>query len=54
LAESCMKAIVEGEFSSAGVVADDIPCCKENALAATFARVAEVRESLADHFTDDF
>ena len=54
LAESCMKAIVEGEFLSAGIVADDIPCCKENALGATSARVAEVRESLADHFTDDF
>ncbi|KAF9645793.1 hypothetical protein BDM02DRAFT_3100854 [Thelephora ganbajun] len=54
LAESCMKAMVEGEFSSAGIAADDVPCCKENALAATSAKVAEVRESLADHFTDDF
>lgn len=51
LAESCVKAIVEGEASSA---TDDIPCCKENALIATSAKVAEVRENLADHFTDDF
>jgi hypothetical protein len=49
-----MKAIVEGEFPSAGIATDDVPCCKENALAATSVRVAEVRESLADHFTDDF
>ena len=54
LAESCMKAIVEGEFLSTGIAADDVPSCKENALAATSARVAEVREGLADHFTDDF
>jgi len=54
LAESCMKAIVEGEFAVAGIAADDVPCCKENALAATCAKVVEVRESLADHFTDDF
>ena len=54
LAESCMKAVVEGEFLSGGIAADDVPSCKENALAATCARVAEVREDLADHFTDDF
>lgn len=54
LAESCMKAVVEGELLAAGIAADDVPCCKENALAATSAKVIEVRESLADHFTDDF
>ena len=54
LAESCVKAIVEGDCLSAGIAADDVPCCKENALAATYAKVAEVRESLADHFTDEF
>ena len=33
LAESCMKAIVERKFSPAGTTADDVPYCKENALA---------------------
>jgi hypothetical protein len=53
LAESCMKALVEGEIPSQGLL-EGIPYCKENALCATSAKLQEIRETLADHFMDDF
>jgi hypothetical protein len=53
LAESCMKALVEGDIPSQGLL-EGMPYCKENALHATSAKLQEIRETLADHFNDDF
>lgn len=53
LAESCMRALVEADIPSQGLL-DGMPHCKENALAATSAKLQDTRETLADHFTDDF
>ena len=53
LAESMMKALVEREIPSQGFL-DGLPYCKESALFATTTRVREIRDTLADHFSDDF
>ena len=48
-----LKALVEKEIPSQGFL-DGIPHCKESALMATSMRMREIKESLADYFTDDF
>ena len=53
LAESMMKALVEKEIPSQGFL-DGMPYCKESALFATTMRVREIKDSLADYFSDDF
>jgi hypothetical protein len=53
LAETCIKSLVDGEIPLQGML-DGIPHCKENALSAASAKLQEIRETLADHFTDDF
>lgn len=53
LAESCMKALVESEIPSQGML-DGMPHCKENALVATSSKLQEIRDTLADCFNDDF
>ena len=53
LAESMMKALVEKEIPSQGFL-HGMPHCKESALMATSMRIREIKESLADYFTDDF
>ncbi|KAI0648161.1 hypothetical protein C8Q79DRAFT_1008509 [Trametes meyenii] len=53
LAESMMKAMVEREIPSQGFL-DNMPHCRESALVATTMRMREIKESLADYFSDDF
>ncbi len=53
LAESMMKALVEKEIPSQGFL-DGMINCKENAMFATTMRVREIKDSLADHFSDEF
>lgn len=53
LAESMMKALVEKEIPSQGFM-DGMPYCKESALFATTIRMREIKDSLADYFSDDF
>ncbi|KAM5531303.1 hypothetical protein V8D89_015018 [Ganoderma adspersum] len=53
LAESMMKALVEREIPSQGFL-DGMPHCRENAMVATTMRMREIKESLADYFSDDF
>ncbi|KAI0755097.1 hypothetical protein C8Q80DRAFT_1093596 [Daedaleopsis nitida] len=53
LAESMMKALVDREIPSQGFL-DGMPHCKESALVATSMRMREIKESLADYFSDDF
>ncbi|KAI0632319.1 hypothetical protein C8Q77DRAFT_1218732 [Trametes polyzona] len=53
LAESVMKAMVEREIPSQGFL-DGIPHCRESALIATTMRMREIKDSLADYFSDDF
>ncbi|RPD62285.1 hypothetical protein L226DRAFT_532688 [Lentinus tigrinus ALCF2SS1-7] len=53
LAESMMKALVEREIPSQGFL-DGMPHCRESALVATSMRVREIKEGLADCFSDDF
>ncbi|OCH92656.1 hypothetical protein OBBRIDRAFT_791103 [Obba rivulosa] len=53
LTESSMKALVEKEIQSQGIL-DGLPHCKENALIATTMKVREFKETLADHFSDEF
>ncbi|KAI0365697.1 hypothetical protein BV20DRAFT_1046566 [Pilatotrama ljubarskyi] len=53
LAESVMKAMVEREIPSQGFL-DAMPHCRESALVATTMRMREIKESLADYFSDDF
>lgn len=53
LAESVMKAMVGGEIPSQGFL-DGMPHCRESALVATTMRMREIKESLADYFSDDF
>lgn len=53
LAESMVKALMEKEIPSQGFL-DGMPHCRESALFATTLRVREFRDSLADHFSDDF
>jgi hypothetical protein len=51
LAETFIKALVEKEIPTQGML-DGLPNCRENALQATSQKVREIRESLADYFTD--
>lgn len=53
LAESMMKAMVGGDIPSQGFL-DGMPHCKESALYATTMKVREIKDSLADYFSDDF
>ncbi|KAH9889764.1 hypothetical protein C8Q73DRAFT_653099 [Cubamyces lactineus] len=53
LAESVMKAMVEREIPSQGFL-DGMPHCRESALVATTMRMREIKESLADYFSDEF
>ncbi|KAH9931675.1 uncharacterized protein BXZ73DRAFT_47214 [Epithele typhae] len=53
LAESMMKALVDREIPSQGFL-DGMPHCRESALLATSMRVREIKESLADYFSDEF
>ncbi|KAH9947630.1 hypothetical protein B0H21DRAFT_738207 [Amylocystis lapponica] len=53
LAESTMKALVEGEIQAQGIL-DRLPSCKENALIATSMKVREFKEMLTDYFSDEF
>ncbi len=53
LAESMMKALVEREIPSQGFL-DGMPHCRESALMATSMRTREIKESLADYFSDEF
>ncbi|TCD70172.1 hypothetical protein EIP91_004642 [Steccherinum ochraceum] len=52
LAESMVKALVESQIPSQGYV-ETIPHCKESALYAATMRSRELKESLADYFTED-
>lgn len=53
VAESMMKALVQGDIPSQGLL-DGVQNCKENALFATSVRIREIKDSLAEHFTDEF
>ncbi|KAI0826848.1 hypothetical protein BC628DRAFT_1338692 [Trametes gibbosa] len=53
LAESVMKAMVDREIPSQGFL-DGLPHCRESALVATSMRMREIKESLADYFSDEF
>lgn len=52
LTESFIKALVESTISSQGFL-DGIPHCRESALIATTMRMREIKESLADYFSDE-
>ncbi|KAI0802026.1 hypothetical protein BC629DRAFT_1284711 [Irpex lacteus] len=51
--ESQMAAFVEGKLNPRGVL-DDVYQCKESALAMMSMRFKEIKDNLADHFSDDF
>lgn len=53
LAEIMMRAMVKDEISQQGFF-DGMQTCKENALFAVSMRIREIKESLADHFMDEF
>ena len=53
LAESMMKALLEQEIPSQGFL-EDMPHCRKGALLATTIRMRELKDSLADYFSDDF
>ncbi|KAH8104658.1 hypothetical protein BXZ70DRAFT_888007 [Cristinia sonorae] len=53
LGESMVKAMVEAQIPSQGFI-EWIPHCKESALFATTMRVREIRDTLADYFSDEF
>ena len=53
LAESMMKALLEQEIPSQGFL-EDMPHCRKGALLATTMRMRELKDSLADYFSDDF
>lgn len=53
MAESMMKVMVKEEIPAQGFL-DGLQNCKENALFATSVRIREIKDNLADHFTDDF
>ncbi|KAI0076325.1 hypothetical protein K474DRAFT_1598271 [Panus rudis PR-1116 ss-1] len=52
LAESMIKAMMEKDIPSQGFL-DGMPHCRESAMYATTMRVKEIRDALADYFTDD-
>ncbi|KAI0685800.1 hypothetical protein BC835DRAFT_1289330 [Cytidiella melzeri] len=51
--EGMMTAIVRGEIPLQGVL-EGVQACKENVLAVMSIRFKEIKENLADHFSDDF
>jgi len=53
LTESSMKALVEKEIQSQGIL-DGLPHCRESALIATTMEVRRFKETLADYFSDEF
>lgn len=53
VAESTMRALVKDDIPSQGFL-DGMQTCKENALFAVSMRIREIKESLADHFMDEF
>lgn len=53
VAESMMKALAKDEIPAQGFL-DGMQHCKENALFAVSMKFREIKESLADHFTDEF
>jgi len=50
--ESMMKSIVKGEIPPHGVL-EGVYHCKENVLAVMTIRFKEIKENLADYFSDD-
>ena len=48
-----MIAFVEGRVNPHGAL-DDVWQCKENVLAVMSIRFKEIKDNLADHFSDDF
>ncbi|KIP10202.1 hypothetical protein PHLGIDRAFT_65999 [Phlebiopsis gigantea 11061_1 CR5-6] len=52
-AEGVMKALVKDEIPSQGTM-DGMQQCKENALFAVSMKFREIKDSLADYFTDEF
>ncbi|THH30049.1 hypothetical protein EUX98_g4138 [Antrodiella citrinella] len=53
LAEAMVKALVEAQIPSQGFL-EGIPHCRESARVATQIRVREIKDSLADYFSDEF
>ncbi|GJE97119.1 hypothetical protein PsYK624_133300 [Phanerochaete sordida] len=53
VAESTMRVLVKEDIPSQGFL-DGMQTCKENALFVVSMRIRELKESLADHFMDDF
>ena len=53
VAEGMMKALVKDEIPSQGYL-DGMPYCKDSALAVVSMGFREIKECLADRFTDDF
>jgi hypothetical protein len=53
IAESMMKAMVNGDIPSQGFL-DGIQGCRETTLFAVSMRFKEIKDTLADHFTDEF
>lgn len=53
VAESIMKALAKDEIPSQGLL-DGMQYCKDNALFAVSMKMREIKETLVDHFTDDF
>ncbi|KAL4251797.1 hypothetical protein ABKN59_004653 [Abortiporus biennis] len=51
--ESIMKAMVEKEILSPSVT-DSMPHCRESAIFASSMKLREVKEGLADYFSDEF
>lgn len=49
LAESTLRALVEREIPSQPL---DLPFCKDGVLLATSLKLRDLRENLADYFTD--
>jgi len=53
LVESMLKTMIAGEIPSQGFL-DGIPHCQENAMYSATLRIREIKDGLADYFSDDF
>lgn len=51
--ESMMKAFVKDEIPPQGIL-DGVYYCRENVLTVMTIRFKEIKDTLADHFVDDF
>jgi len=51
--ESMMRAIVKGDIAPQGIL-EGVYHCKENVLAVMTIRFKEIKENLADYFSDEF